>query len=427
MNNGETNNTSLSAVADNNPAVPTMDNAPISYNVTEVPRPRDDAMAAADNNTAVPTVDNGPTSNNVTDMPKDDATIAGQITTQEDHPNVLAEPWIEASTEGPLPMLQVSDNANHLNNGAVLERKEGSYENVEHIAQKTTETFPMNTQKPEQELINDIKEFAANNCFKARIDGRQGMVCSRSATTSSRKKESGTIVCQRAETSIVSNCEWGVGWSKKKEFFPNVCITSVNPYHNHDCNVGAAAVSQRKSGTSTSQAITTITQVLAPFILSKRALPCNIIRHTIKPYVSRDIFLDTQTIANMMQSAKVEIERGNYTIPPIINSDGMKAFTSSDITSATCGSVLKDLIANCDASTTWIVTKLMIRLAENDPFFDFRIHYDDHDECDVVTWQVGESRGGLQRYHSHIFLDARKSENMNSINMRYLSIICVDH
>ena len=115
-------------------------------------------------------------------------------------------------------MLQVSDNANHQNNGAVLERKEGSYENVEHIAQKTTETFPMNTQKPEQELINDIKEFAANNCFKARIDGRQGMVCSRSATTSSRKKESGTIVCQRAETSIVSNCEWGVGWSKKRNF-----------------------------------------------------------------------------------------------------------------------------------------------------------------------------------------------------------------
>ena len=87
MNNGETNNTSLSAVADNNPAVPTMDNAPISYNATEVPRPRDDAMAAADNNTAVPTVDNGPTSNNVTDMPKDDATIAGQITTQEHHPH----------------------------------------------------------------------------------------------------------------------------------------------------------------------------------------------------------------------------------------------------------------------------------------------------------------------------------------------------
>ena len=76
---------------------------------------------------------------------------------------------------------------------------------------------------------------------------------------------------------------------------------------------------------------------------------------------------------------------------------------------------MKELITNSDGNTTWIVTRLMHRLAEQDEYFDYRMHFDDQGQCDLVNWQVGHSRGLLQTYHSHLFADARKSENMNTI------------
>ena len=104
----------------------------------------------------------------------------------------------------------------------------------------------------------------------------------------------------------------------------------------------------------------------------------------------------------------------------------MRAFTSVDITGNNCKVVLKELIANSDGQSTWIVTRLMMRLRQQDEYFDYRIHYDKNDEVDIVTWQTGNSRGSFEHYYTHIFLDVRHNENMNTIGMKYMSIVGID-
>ena len=69
----------------------------------------------------------------------------------------------------------------------------------------------------------------------------------------------------------------------------------------------------------------------------------------------------------------------------------------------------------------------MNRLKEKDPdYFDFRISYDQNDQIDCVTWQVGPCRGAFEKYGSKIFVDMRLTETMNSLNMKIMSLICID-
>ena len=69
----------------------------------------------------------------------------------------------------------------------------------------------------------------------------------------------------------------------------------------------------------------------------------------------------------------------------------------------------------------------MNRLKEQDAYFDFRMHYDDQDQVDAVLWQTGPMRAALQLYgHVGSCVDARKSEVMNAIRMRYISFVVAD-
>lgn len=301
------------------------------------------------------------------------------------------------------------------------------FENGEAIQKETASTFSVGTVFDSKIAVYEAGVVISNRyLFTVRKKGRNTVVCSRATTSASQKKEAGELVLKKKDTSLVTNCPYGYSWSEAKALEGKVKILRCNGYHNHDCNVNSAAASQRKSGHMVSQAKSTVTQILAPYILSKRPLPCNLIRWTIMPYVAKGVVLNSKTIGNIMTAVKTEINKGRYILPPPIQHDAMAALTEHDITSENCAVVLKDLIANSDGECTWIVSRLMIRLAEKDDYFDFRIHYDKEDEADVVTWQVGVSRGSLIKYHRHIFLDARKNENMNTIRMRYLSFVIID-
>ena len=105
----------------------------------------------------------------------------------------------------------------------------------------------------------------------------------------------------------------------------------------------------------------------------------------------------------------------------------MRAFTTVDITSENCGKVLAELISNSNGDNSWTTSRLMNRLKEKDPdYFDFRISYDRNDQIDCVTWQVGPCRGAFEKYGSKIFVDMRVTETMNSLNMKIMSLICID-
>lgn len=306
------------------------------------------------------------------------------------------------------------------------------YENGAHIHNETLRILAVGKLfDSEQDAIQAGRDLGAVNKFSVRKMGKNKVECSRAATGNSRKKDAGKVVPRKAETSLVSNCPWGYSWhddswSKRKELKGKVQIVKVEPYHNHDCNANTAAVSARRSGKAVSAALSSITQVLAPQILSGRKIPVNLVRWTIKPYLSPDVVLDTKSVSNIMRAVNAQITKGNYTLPTPIQTDAMRAFTTVDIKSENCKTVLTELIANTDRDTSWIVARLMQRLAEQDEYFDFRIHYDANDLVDVVTWQTGHSRGCLQKYYSHIFLDARKNETMNNIRMRNISIVAID-
>ena len=68
----------------------------------------------------------------------------------------------------------------------------------------------------------------------------------------------------------------------------------------------------------------------------------------------------------------------------------------------------------------------MTAMKARNPFFGYRIHLDDNNEVDCVVWQTGSSRGAFEKYGRQIFLDARKSKNMNSIDMRAVTLVVID-
>ena len=82
---------------------------------------------------------------------------------------------------------------------------------------------------------------------------------------------------------------------------PKVKLNHVHAEHNHVCSVSGVVSAFKLSGSAAADAILQVTQLLAPLIASKKKLPCNLIRWTIKPYVAKGIVLDSQAIANIMQ------------------------------------------------------------------------------------------------------------------------------
>ena len=301
--------------------------------------------------------------------------------------------------------------------------------NISTIAAKTMNTFVLGSVWDSADyLISTAQDFAKTYLFKARKDGRNQIVCSRASNPNSKRKSSGQLILKKAECAISCGCPWMLKFSNKKALLPKVTLTEVHGEHNHECTISGAVSAFKLSGMVVKESISLVTQLLAPLIASKKPLPCNLIRWTIKPHISKGLVLDSTAIYSIMRGVRAQILMGNFIAPPpIIDVDVMQAFTTVDITSENCSQVLADFISNSNGDNSWSISHLMDRLKEADPdYFDFRLHFDAHDQVDCVTWQVGPCRGALEKYGSKIFLDTRKNENMNSANMQYLSIIIID-
>lgn len=297
------------------------------------------------------------------------------------------------------------------------------------IAADTSEKFKVgDIYESADALLGVAKTFCKSRYFTVRKATKNTILCSRASNWNSKQKEAGKLVPKKQESALACDCKWMIKFSNKKEILPKVTISEVYPIHNHPCNIASAVVSYKKSGKSVEEAISQVTQILAPLILSKKPLPCNLVRWTIKPHISPGVVLESKTIGNIMRGVNAQIKSGNFTAPPpIIDLDVMRAFTTVDITSENCSKVLQELVSNSNGDNSWIVSRLMQRLKEADhEYFDYRLHYDNQDHVDCVTWQVGPCRGALERYGQKIFLDTRNNENMNSINMQYMSFIVID-
>lgn len=312
-----------------------------------------------------------------------------------------------------------------VNNATVFPAPPSEF-SIQVVAAATAEQFQVGMCYDSEDIIvKEVRAFAAKYYFKAGKIERCFMRCSRAANSHSKKKAAGEIVLQKKETSLVTDCPWFVKWStgKKTE------ITGVNTQHNHPLDVPSVVMSQKKAGTSVQSAISQVTEILAPLIRSGKKIECNLLRHTISPYISSGVILDDVAIRSILRGVCREMQAGNYKAPePIIGANELKAFTSVDISSMNCGKVLDELLANVNTNgdNSWIVTRLMQRLKADDPYFDFRLHTDENDHVNVVTWQVGACRGALQKYGDIVFLDTRNNENMNCLNMQYMSFVIID-
>lgn len=185
----------------------------------------------------------------------------------------------------------------------------------------------------------------------------------------------------------------------------------------------------KKSGKSISTAIDQVTEILGPWLRGNKKIDCNTVRRTIEPYVQNGVVLSDVAIRSILKGVTDRMAKGDYKVPkPIISQEMLRAYMSIDYSSKNCGKILEDILknANTNGENSWIVLRLMDRLKAEDPYFDYRVHTDQNDHIDCVTWQIGVSRAALSRYGDKVFLDTRNNENMNCIGMQYMSFIVID-
>ena len=142
---------------------------------------------------------------------------------------------------------------------------------------------------------------------------------------------------------MVTDCPWFIKRSSGK----TTQITGVNTQHNHPLDVASCVMSKKKAGKAVQSAISQVTEILAPLIRSGKKIECNLLRHTISPYISSEVILDDVAIRSILRGVCREMQAGNYKAPePIIGANELKAFTSVDISSMNCGKVLDELLSN---------------------------------------------------------------------------------
>mmetsp|Transcript_3518 Transcript_3518/g.7404 ORF Transcript_3518/g.7404 Transcript_3518/m.7404 type:complete len:304 (-) Transcript_3518:97-1008(-) len=252
---------------------------------------------------------------------------------------------------------------------------------IDFIEAATAEKFQIGMTFESKEIIEAlVDDFANEHGFV--VSNRQlcNKKCSRAATYKSKKIAAGEYAIGVKSTSLVTDCPWEVKWSSGKK----TEITRVDGMHNHACDIASEVMAIKKSGKAVQTAVSQVTAVLAPLLNTDKNLDCDLIRNIIRPYVSPEIILDDKNIRSIMRGAYREMEAGNYKAPaPIIGLNELKAFSSVDFSSANCGKVLDELLsnANTNGDNSWIVTRLMNRLKAEDPYFDFRLQYDE-DECE---------------------------------------------
>ena len=85
------------------------------------------------------------------------------------------------------------------------------------------------------------------------------------------------------------------------------------------------------------------------------------------------------------------------------------------------------IIKNSNAEFTWVCTRLMHRLNDQDDCFDFGMNYDDNQQIDAILRQTGPMRASLWSYgRVGSCVDAPNKEIMNTAGMHYISFVVPD-
>ena len=227
----------------------------------------------------------------------------------------------------------VASNVN--SNAAALALSASNSESKKTIAEiklATESKFKIGTEWNNDILVKELKEFAHSHHFKLRVSRGREVLCSKAATTHSKKLEKGDHHLTRKGCSQVTNCPYKVRWNKTKKF-PLVDILEVVSEHNHDCDISSAVVSHKLSGKSIRNAVDAVYEGLAPLLASGKPQKYNLIRAMIKPYVHHSVELSPKAIENIVRSVKKKMKSTNYSIPHTIHAVEMQAFTSVDIAS----------------------------------------------------------------------------------------------
>ena len=230
------------------------------------------------------------------------------------------------------------------------------HKSAEEVSLLTQQRFPINyTTNSKSTLKGEVTEFANNNFFSVRDEGRNLIVCSKQATSYEKRVQSGMVqLSGRTRYTQCSFCPWQIHFSNKNNV---VTIDRMNTMHNHPCTASNLIVSEKRSGRAVEAAVRSCTDLLAPILLSKEPMKgkCNLLRRMIRPRI-KGIALTGKNIGAIVRGVESEIAKGNYTVPPMIDVDVMQAFTSVDIASENAHQVLTDLINNSDGELSWNVT-----------------------------------------------------------------------
>ena len=321
-----------------------------------------------------------------------------------------------------------SANVNNINNTnvSITQNNDARQKSAKEVSRLTEQRFQIGySTNLIGEMQDEVSRFARDNFFTVRRVGKQTFVCTKADSWYEKAIISGTRELQtdRKRSTQASGCGWMLHTSLKgnKVTIDNMCST-----HNHSCTASNLIVAVKKSGQSVATAIRSCTDIIAPIIMTRQPYALNLIRALIRKRLHPSIVLDAETVGSIIKGVEVQIGLGNYSPPPIIDKDVMHAFTSADIASTNADALLKDVLRNADPEKSWIVTELMKRLKDEDPYFDYRLHYDEHKQVDAVVWQTGPMRAALRLYGQTACFDTRNSDNMNTLRMRYLSFILQD-
>ncbi len=305
------------------------------------------------------------------------------------------------------------------------------------VADLTIQEFTIGKEYSSRSALRDAAlAFGRENNFTVGFEGYNLVKCSLHRLPKHKKQKTGNDTLPDDSTREPHGngcgCPWEIKMSRSKKT-DVVTIANVSPLHNHELTTSTFDTSQRRSGKLVQAAVTSVVHVLAPLLRLKRKKPDAVqIRETLEPHLKKYISLDSKTMGSIVRSARQMIESGKVKIPdpPQLDQNAIKMFqkfSSSDISSEECGSVLDDILNEKSNDTSWIVTRLMKAIKAKDPeFFSYEFQTDNKDMVDGVIWQEGRGRAALQANGDIAFWDFRLAEGMNTLRWKYGAWITLD-
>lgn len=285
----------------------------------------------------------------------------------------------------------------------------------QEVEKRMMKEFPLGaTYESNDDLVDSVRGFAAQNLFTVCKRGYNQVLCSLHYP----KSKSG-------RTSNSCGCPVKLTYARKKGQ-THVSILSLNALHNHPLTVAGQVTSQRRSGKVISDAITAATPVLAPYLMTKKKMKCCVIRSMLEDVVEDAAVLDAQVISNICRGVELRIKSGQYQVPRKISRTEIQKFktcSTRDVAVKDCKGILEQLMAGeASNDSSWLVSQLMRELKKRDPeYFSYRFAYDSKGRITGCIWQDGRTRAALKNYGQRGFFDMRLSDGMNSLRWAYWS------